>query len=581
MAFLSQARLLCELAGMCSEHLSLAAAGHVNACVGGQAHYVFMVGYDHRDWEVMMLVYCSRISLVHTSDDAAVLGAIAGWLREKPGLSDVDPAMFRDEGDTRLADRSFLEWLAVEHEGEQWRSVRYGHPDRGDAHGREWLTDIGVWRNRDAFTCSVMLHTREQSALVDPNVQTTRPKVVADIFAKCRVASNTSGGTVRQLRIADAEAFMYEVHDPERTHPIVQISYDAAGKYLIGPERAASLLAGVAVVTAIPPDVDTFALEDALDGRYCCYHGAVNIIWPCVKSGAQRYVPFQRIMAHQIEAVRAGGSWPESQLLATVCHRMNEVYARDHISPEIVRAAKHRAALAEARKSAPKPDPELEDLMRKVDADQRAEIAQLKGELKQRDEQLAEARGDLEVAGRNIETLKASLSQAGRRTDGPAPTAVTEDARAAMLAAASEDFSLSDVLDLLAVLFPERLVILDSARKSARDASDFKYPRRAFSLLHTLCSDYWQALADGKGDSVARATLGNAYSGKESETVEKNKRARKLRTFTYKGKPNAMMAHLKIGTKDSRTETWRAHFLWDADERKIVLGHCGKHLDHK
>lgn len=528
-----------------------------------------------------MLVYCSRISLVPTSDDADLLGSIAGWLQGKPGLSDVEPAALRADGEKRLADRSFLEWLAVDNESEQWRAVRYGHPDRGGAQGREWLTDIGVWRNRDAFACSVMLHTREQSTLVDPNVQTTRPTVVADIFAKCRVASNTSGGTVRQLRIADAEAFMYEVHDPERTHPIIQISYDEAGAYLIGPERAASLLAGVAVVTAIPPDVDTFALENALDGRYCCYHGAVNIIWPRVKSGAQRHVPFQRIMAHQIEAVRARGSWPESQLLATVCHRMNEVYARDHISPEIVRAAKHRAALAEARKSAPKPDPELEDLVRKVDADQRAEIAQLKGDLKQRDEQLAEARGDLEDAERTIESLKASLTQAGRRTDGPALAAVTEDARAAMLAAASEDFSLSDALDLLAVLFADRLVILDTARKSARDAGDFRHPRRAFSLLHSLCSDYWQALADGKGDGEGRAALGNAFSGKESETVENNKRARKLRTFTYKGKPTEMMPHLKIGTKDSRTETWRAHFLWDADDRKIVLGHCGKHLDHK
>lgn len=40
-----------------------------------------------------------------------------------------------------------------------------------------------------------------------------------------------------------------------------------------------------------------------------------------------------------------------------------------------------------------------------------------------------------------------------------------------------------------------------------------------------------------------------------------------------------MEQHLKIGVKDSPAEALRIHFAWVADERKIVIGHCGPHLD--
>jgi len=42
-----------------------------------------------------------------------------------------------------------------------------------------------------------------------------------------------------------------------------------------------------------------------------------------------------------------------------------------------------------------------------------------------------------------------------------------------------------------------------------------------------------------------------------------------------------MLKHLKIGTKDSLSETLRVHFEWIAKEGCIVVGHCGGHLPFK
>ena len=40
-----------------------------------------------------------------------------------------------------------------------------------------------------------------------------------------------------------------------------------------------------------------------------------------------------------------------------------------------------------------------------------------------------------------------------------------------------------------------------------------------------------------------------------------------------------MERHLKHGVKDSLAEALGVHFDWVAKDRKIVIGHCGKHLD--
>ena len=52
-----------------------------------------------------------------------------------------------------------------------------------------------------------------------------------------------------------------------------------------------------------------------------------------------------------------------------------------------------------------------------------------------------------------------------------------------------------------------------------------------------------------------------------------------LRTFDYDGEPRQFLRHLRIGTSSSPYHGWRCYFFHDAERSKIVIGHCGKHLD--
>lgn len=124
------------------------------------------------------------------------------------------------------------------------------------------------------------------------------------------------------------------------------------------------------------------------------------------------------------------------------------------------------------------------------------------------------------------------------------------------------------------------MVILSNAYDSARESAAFEYRETAFKLILKLVTLYWETLVSGGGDAKARTVFGKEeYSAQESETVEKNQRARRLRTFTYKGEQVEMTRHLKHGVKDTVADTLRLHFHWDAQSKKIVIGHCGKHLD--
>ena len=90
-------------------------------------------------------------------------------------------------------------------------------------------------------------------------------------------------------------------------------------------------------------------------------------------------------------------------------------------------------------------------------------------------------------------------------------------------------------------------------------------------------TEYWEALHRSKGDNEARAIFGEAFASNEGNNLTKE--AIQKRTFVYKGVEVVMLRHLKIGVKDSITETLQIHFYWDAEDQKIVIGHCGKHLD--
>jgi hypothetical protein len=141
---------------------------------------------------------------------------------------------------------------------------------------------------------------------------------------------------------------------------------------------------------------------------------------------------------------------------------------------------------------------------------------------------------------------------------------------------------LEQVLLFLKTFYADRLVILETAYSSAKesDRCKFKYVDKALEMLVTLAEAYWADMEQGNSERQLKDIFGHeCFSAKEnSDTISPT--GIKRRKFRYKKDDILMEKHLKIGNSPSRAETIRIHFEWIPDEKRVLIGHCGKHLEY-
>ncbi len=389
--------------------------------------------------------------------------------------------------------------------------------------------------------------------------------------------------SVKRLDQESAMAFLHEVEREEREHPITLISCDRDGAYPVDLERLRSILVGLSDVVAVPVSVDTFAIEEIVGRRYIAFGGAINVIFPSRKGDRGWFCETVLFRPSEISDFHAEGKKVESEVLSAITHRTNLPYSWRHISPEMVNQAVLRSQLAQMLERAKDSNnsEELGDYIALLEsADQElltkdAELARIRIEYEEKEHEARKLQAD-------IANLKYALSgrQASEDSQDDDVVEALAPLRESITAVLKGIPSLQQALELISSLYVDRIVVLDSAINSAKesDRGGFRFGDKAFELLSKLANEYWQALADGKGDQHAKAAFGhNAYAQNEGQALSGPGKQR--RTFVYHGKTFVMEKHLKSGVKDSLAETLRIHFEWIAVEQKLVIGHCGKHLD--
>jgi hypothetical protein len=533
-----------------------------------------------------MLVYGSSFTFDPEGGPQKIIDCVARWAGFRANRSSVDPAIL-SQGirELRLKDNSVLTSRVTPDDGNgptypYYFCAQLSHGDN-QVPGRRWMTEIGMRQESEAapILCTVLLKTDEVSARVNAPIQVTRPKVVEQLTQQCRPSGFTPGLKVKRLDEDSAAAFLREVEREDRHWPIVIISSARDGTYPVSPERMRSLLVGIADVVEVTNEVDTFKVEETLGRRYGAWGGAVNIIFLARRAERAKFCETVLFRPNELAEMGEDGRTVESEIMTTVTHRTNLPFSWRHISLEVVSQAAFRTQLAKS-------------ILRAKQGDESAEYAELleaaDSELRTKDEQVEGLRRDIEERDGQVDKLQADIEGLKHALSGRQSSTSPDDSdlsallplREAVSGVITDDLSLEQSLNLISILFSDRIVVLDSALDAAQDsdADNFKYGKRALDLLWKLANGYWQALADGRGDQHAKSAVGNnAYAQNEGQALTSEGRRR--RTFSYRGRDFTMEKHLKIGVKDSSTETLRVHFEWMADEKRLVIGHCGKHLD--
>lgn len=198
---------------------------------------------------------------------------------------------------------------------------------------------------------------------------------------------------------------------------------------------------------------------------------------------------------------------------------------------------------------------------------------------------LADEGRDLQAVRQDRDSLRGKLGRAKRELSSlknrqPHPeggNGTIDSGFFLQLAARKEEPTPLDCIEAIAQAFGDRCVVLDTARGSAEQMALFRHGRKLLQLLLTLVTEYRDQLMNG-GDAEARRLFGNNYAAKESSTVNGNPELRRHRIFRHEGRDIEMFQHLKIGAKADQRQTIRVHFAWDGGSKRILIGHCGKHL---
>lgn len=140
--------------------------------------------------------------------------------------------------------------------------------------------------------------------------------------------------------------------------------------------------------------------------------------------------------------------------------------------------------------------------------------------------------------------------------------------------------TLSEMLRLICSWYPDRVVVLKAAYKSA-DA----YKREGghaewWSILHSIPTVMWDLrfgdAAEGLSEKSYRARCGYEYSPREGSQTRKNPAFMRELDRQYQGKTIRCEPHIKGRDKNS---DFRVYLWHDENRQLIVIGHCGKHLD--
>lgn len=134
--------------------------------------------------------------------------------------------------------------------------------------------------------------------------------------------------------------------------------------------------------------------------------------------------------------------------------------------------------------------------------------------------------------------------------------------------------SIDDVFREITRSYPS-IVLLPSAGKSARKHNfkgAFHDVYKTVTALEKELSLLLEGVPDQQRMERFRRDTGCEISG-ESPEVLQNPKYRKYREFVLGSKGKVLFEwHIKIGNET------RIHFFIDSEEKKIYIGHCGKHL---
>lgn len=277
---------------------------------------------------------------------------------------------------------------------------------------------------------------------------------------------------------------------------------------------------------------------------------------------------FERIACQREEAMAPGLNWTtQADMLQVIAQNLKA--AQDKARSEAESVAHLPEYLLEPVEP-PAPAPVEEPVpVQPCPEKWAAEMTQLEHYWK---DQLKEANGRIDSLRQDNATLKTQMDalKHGMAKPTPAAPVVPEElvSHAESMAASGNTH---DVLRLMQLLYPERLVILPSAFESSKALSNVPVPKLLAVLKAMATVGLDQVRSSGQIiDCEDLVPCG--ISVNESDSVRNNAKFRKQRAFRYNNQQHHFYPHLRLGYG------LRIYFDYFPEEQRFVVAYVGNHM---
>ena len=286
-----------------------------------------------------MLIYVNQFNLVDIDSDEVIFRTIAGWLKQVTNqhfsIDELKSSNNYSIERARVRTYSALEYSPELH------SVLLSHPDRENS-GRQWVTEIGIRKNEDNYTVSILLEVSDVSTQVREVPTTTRPGLVRYLMKNATLSVDTVGLYAKRLRnsIDDFKSLSFEIDRPERDYPIVLVSNKPEdGRGYVDPFKLQEQLVGLAQVVYSSEEINSWDMEDCLTRQYSAWDGAINIVFPSFGRGSVRN---RLLLSDDLECMLSEKVNISHEILSLITHTTNGFKKRKHFSPTDVRAKRQK-----------------------------------------------------------------------------------------------------------------------------------------------------------------------------------------------------------------------------------------------
>ncbi|WP_422452110.1 hypothetical protein [Endozoicomonas sp. ALC066] len=529
---------------------------------------------------------------IHTSNEDEISNlrrTIRSWcLRATKNFNNQDlhsAWFFRGDGEQhRIGNYLFRVYVNVGNytleNPENW-IVEIIHPDR-EHRNRKWSIEITfsqVDRSLIRFAATVKNWMNEgYIGEIPDHPDLTTPGFVRDILNSrsitCRKGDGIVNSTPKTIRLGEAKDLFDKIISGSRYLPLVLISkhrYNSG--YCIDAQNLQKKILGNANVYLLSSEKVNNEINYYLGNDFSCSFGSLRVYMPKVKLDYDK-----DSFRHRFYSTRYIEDLTEEQVTNDITIGLSR-NARTFTTKEIlttydVVAARRRHKIRELFASKDENEEQSEELKLLWE-----EVEDLSKKKKESDSLVDLYQTENEQFQQENSNLKWQISQTDQVREEN--TLLQRKVRVFNEMDKLPE-SLTEVVDITISSFPTKLSFTDRGVKSAQDYKNGnEIVGEAWEMLRKMASTLHRLIFDEKSGDLEgqfKTETGYDLAMTEGRQTKRDSSLMRLRKDTYEGNEIDITPHVKFGNKEPKL--LRIHFYPDEENKLIVVGHCGEHLDN-